>query len=121
MNHEMAHYLRNQSRVLGQGFLYGKLYNVGNYPGLKLGGDGKVFGDVLELTSPSESLRKLDIYEGIGMEIDQPFEYSRLVANVFFEQQQIECWTYRYNFPVDETDLIVSGDYLEFFKQKFSP
>ena len=55
------------SHFLGSGYIYGNLYDLGNYPGLK-DGHSKVFGELYEINL--STLEYLDQIEGYF--VDQP-------------------------------------------------
>jgi gamma-glutamylcyclotransferase (GGCT)/AIG2-like uncharacterized protein YtfP len=51
---------------VGQGFILGRLYDIGEYPGAVLNGDpqDKIFGRIYQLPGDPEVLDRLDKYEG---------------------------------------------------------
>jgi len=52
-------------KYVGDGFVHGRLYDLGEYPGAILGrtGHSKVFGKIYELPDDPAVLRQLDRYE----------------------------------------------------------
>ncbi len=91
-------------RPIGEGFVEGKLYDLGDYPGAVIDPASAwlVYGTVYELPEDAEILRKLDAYEGPAFErIDQPVT---LVAGTV-----LPCWVYNYQGRLSEERLIESG------------
>lgn len=102
--------LRGCKRV-GIDHIYGTLYNLGAFPGVKLQGKNIVTIDVYELPleSPEEVLQRLDRYEGyIPGHPDQSL-YTRLKTETLLNLKTIEI--YEYQHPIHEDLEIVSGDW----------
>ena len=74
-NNEHAAMLARVARFVGTGKVQGELRRLANYPGLILGGDGWVPGDVFELAPDGETLLLLDEYEGSE-------EFGRIEASI---------------------------------------
>ena len=101
-------------RAVGPGFVRGVLYDLGHYPGAiaDASATGKISGTVMELPDDSDVLRALDDYEGFDPQSPDTSEFIR-------ERQKVEmanggtlmCWFYRYNGPLDETQIIMSGSW----------
>src|SRR5205809_606997 len=72
----MAQLLRKNARLTGHGYVPGRLFDLGWYPGATYESDSKyrVWGDVFTLTDES-ILKQLDDYEGIENHPDD--EYAR--------------------------------------------
>jgi gamma-glutamylcyclotransferase (GGCT)/AIG2-like uncharacterized protein YtfP len=95
-------------RPLGQGFLFGKLYDLGSYPGAVLDPASAwlVYGTVYELPEDGEVLSRLDVYEGP--------EYVRIEQMVALTQGGgMSCWVYDYKGRPSEDRLIESGRWTE--------
>jgi gamma-glutamylcyclotransferase (GGCT)/AIG2-like uncharacterized protein YtfP len=93
---------------LGEGFLFGKLYDLGSYPGAVIdpASGWLVYGTVYELPEDAEILRKLDAYEGP--------EYARIEQLVTLaEGGGFTCWVYDYQGRPSEERLIESGRWAE--------
>jgi gamma-glutamylcyclotransferase (GGCT)/AIG2-like uncharacterized protein YtfP len=101
----MAEYFPG-STSLGDATVNGRLYDLGDYPGLVLDASGpKVFGEVYEIDA--ETLNKLD-------EIEAAADYCRNVTEVTLSGHQKTCWIY---LPDQQRcaghDMITSGDWIE--------
>jgi gamma-glutamylcyclotransferase (GGCT)/AIG2-like uncharacterized protein YtfP len=70
-------------RLVGPGSVAGTLYELGAYPALVLGGDGRVEGEVWRC--PADVLGRLDEYEGVA---------EGLFGRVEVEAGGERCWTY---------------------------
>lgn len=109
---DYAQYLHSNSSFVSTGFFHGLLYNVGGYPGALFSGGGqeKVFGEVFKLNQAEMIFTKLDGYEEIDLN-SATSEYTRKVIPVYSNKERIDCWVYLYNQPIDDFDLIPSGNY----------
>ncbi len=95
---------------IGEGFVYGKLYDLGVYPAILLGGESKVFGEVF-LVKDLTALAELDFYEGFNPEEIEESLYVRRITQVYLNNRTLDCWIYEYNLNLDDARLIESGDY----------
>jgi gamma-glutamylcyclotransferase (GGCT)/AIG2-like uncharacterized protein YtfP len=101
--------LQPAPRFLGTARVLGRLYHLGAYPGMTLGGEGWVYGEVYAIEPALE--RVLDDIEGLGEEpID---EYVKRQIPVDMGGRQVECLVYEIN-PryVLEAPDITHGDWL---------
>ena len=92
---------------LGRASVPGRLYDLGEYPGL-VAGSGLVHGDILVV--PARRLALLDDYEECRG--SRPlFRRVRLTAT---QEDGSTCraWVYRYARPVTGGRLVLAGDYL---------
>jgi gamma-glutamylcyclotransferase (GGCT)/AIG2-like uncharacterized protein YtfP len=96
-------------RVVGEGFVYGWLYNLGHFPGLQLDPAGrKVFGTVMEL--PEDFLPELDAYEEFYADALEASQFLRVRQSVKLKTgEQLECWVFVYNRAVGNAPLIPDG------------
>lgn len=95
-------------RPVGEGFLFGKLYDLGNYPGAVLDPASAwiVYGTVYELLEDEDVLRRLDAYE--GPEYMRVYQWvTRAAGGV------LACWAYDYQGRPDEERFIESGRWSE--------
>jgi gamma-glutamylcyclotransferase (GGCT)/AIG2-like uncharacterized protein YtfP len=109
---EIAPTMRRLRRV-GQGFVRGRLYDLGDYPGAVLTRNGPLIrGLVFELPDDPEVLERLDKYE--------EFDRSRPKGSLFVRKRRIVslqdgkkvfCWIYAYNRPTGAAPPLASGDY----------
>lgn len=115
-----SYFLRSHCKYLGPGYFPGNLYDVGHYPGAIYDSrsDEKVFGDIILLENTEEVFKKLDAYEGVGLEYAQPNEYLRKVVEVFMEDQTLKCWAYLYNHSVYRLKKIDSGNYVQYLQNR---
>jgi gamma-glutamylcyclotransferase (GGCT)/AIG2-like uncharacterized protein YtfP len=91
-------------RLVGEGFVRGRLYDLGSYPGavLDAGAVGSIYGAVYELPQAPEILDRLDAYEGP--------EYRRVEQDVTLVAGGVRtCWVYDYRMKPGEDRLIQSG------------
>lgn len=103
---------------LGEAKLYGKLYDMGWYPGLRLDPlAGEVVGDLFAV--PEMLLPVLDGYEGCAVSDPAPHEYERLLTTVVTADGAIcEAWTYQICRDVTGQPEIVPADWLAWCKQQ---
>jgi gamma-glutamylcyclotransferase (GGCT)/AIG2-like uncharacterized protein YtfP len=111
---KFAAFLNENSRFYGKGKVSGKLYDVGEYPGLvlQLATNHFVYGRIYSMTDPEAILKVLDDYEGFGEDQVQPNEFIRVLTAIESENDVLKCWVYLYNLPVNGLRHIISGDYL---------
>jgi gamma-glutamylcyclotransferase (GGCT)/AIG2-like uncharacterized protein YtfP len=99
------------------GYVQGKLYDIGSYPGLipSDNSEDKVAGEVFKLADSEEVLNTFDEYEGCSPRFPEPWEYVRKKVKVILKKGGIvNAWVYQYNLDISDKTLITSGDYLEF-------
>jgi gamma-glutamylcyclotransferase (GGCT)/AIG2-like uncharacterized protein YtfP len=114
-DHPMAKLLSRSAEFIGAARCRGRLYLVKHYPGLVLsdGADDVVFGELVRLHAPDETLATLDEYEGSGPGVAAP-QYLRQPLPVTLADGTVnEAWTYVYNRPVAKLMRITSGRFLE--------
>jgi gamma-glutamylcyclotransferase (GGCT)/AIG2-like uncharacterized protein YtfP len=118
-DNEFAIYLKRHCSFYSKGRLKGRLYDLSDYPGVVLNEncDSYIYGSVVELKDPQETVKHLDDYEGFGDDQDQPNLFIREIASIETNSELIDCWVYLYNLPIDGFRLIESGDYI-FYKSK---
>ncbi len=115
----IATYLKSKSTFLGEGYVYGKLYDIGKYPGLvdDKQSKNKVLGHIFQLSNPIEMLPNLDYYECVGEGFEAPNEYRRETITVHLKNEQELCWVYLYNSLTTDLKQIESGNYLAYFQE----
>jgi len=108
-------YLRDNSKFFSSAKLKGKLFDLGDYPGVVLYPDGTdlVHGILLQMDDPATVLDVLDIYEGFGKDQPQPNEFVRVLTEAVTEPGIVICWVYVYNRSLDNVRQITSGNYHE--------
>ena len=98
----------------GRGRIAGALFDLGIYPAAVPAQDGRVRGEVYELTDPVAALRALDELEGYRPGEPESSLYTRQRTSVQMDDGTIvNAWTYFYNAPLGRAERIESGDYLE--------
>lgn len=102
-------HLSEKAEYLGPARVAGRLYDLGDYPGLLLGGPGSVSGDLLR-PRDERLLAELDAYELFDPANPAGSEYLRVPAQTL--DRAITIWIYVYNFPLETARPIVSGDWL---------
>jgi gamma-glutamylcyclotransferase (GGCT)/AIG2-like uncharacterized protein YtfP len=116
----LAQYLISNCTYLNTGCIKGTLYDIGEYPGLVINEEsGRVHGSIYEIDD--QTLKQIDNYEGYGPDQDEPNLYIRVMQPVQTTNGVTEAWIYLYNLPVDGLQVIGSGNYMEYIKQKKSP
>jgi gamma-glutamylcyclotransferase (GGCT)/AIG2-like uncharacterized protein YtfP len=101
-------------RTIGEGFVYGVLYDLGGYPGAAPDANtkSKIRGTVMELPEDGSVLRQLDAYEGFDPEAREASEYIREQRMVQMAAGgTMECWFYRYNWISDPSTAIENGEW----------
>jgi gamma-glutamylcyclotransferase (GGCT)/AIG2-like uncharacterized protein YtfP len=101
-------------RPAGDGWIHGRLYDLGGYPGAvpDASAERKIFGTVIELPDDPDFLRRLDAYEECDPFAPDTSEYVRVLIEVELAGGgTVECWFYRYNWDVGEKRQIRSGDW----------
>ena len=91
---------------IGSATINAQLYKIDLYPGISVGGDKKVIGEVYQITSKLEKI--LDKIEGIGVHDD----YMKSTVTALVNGTQIECLVYEMNGKHKIIDnLIETGDW----------
>ena len=101
----------------GRGTIAGALYDLGIYPAAIPAEDGRVWGEVYEMTDPAAVLQSLDEIEGFRLSEPESSLYTRVKTPVTLKDGSVvHAWTYFYNAPLGRAQRIESGDYLEHLK-----
>ena len=111
----MTRFLVENGELVGRASYQGRLYRIAHYPGAVPSKRAKetVTGEVFRLRDPVRVLRRLDIHEGCGPASPKPTEYVREIVTLMMATGgPIEAWTYLYNWPVEPSTHIRSGDFL---------
>lgn len=104
-------------RYLGRGSIHGSLFDLGLYPAAIPANEGRVWGELYEMTDPAVVLRALDEIEGYRQADPDRSLYVRSPAAVTLpDGSQRTAWVYFYNAPLGQAERIPSGDYLEHVK-----
>jgi gamma-glutamylcyclotransferase (GGCT)/AIG2-like uncharacterized protein YtfP len=104
-----------QAKFLGEGSIRARLYNLGDYPGARLAGnssDNFVKGELYQLGDPERSIKALDRYEDYFPSAPDKSLFIRELVMVTLESgRKRRAWTYLYNRPAGDAELIPSGNY----------
>lgn len=114
--HEMFHLLARTARFVGEARVAGRLYDLGDYPGMTLSPNGRyVKGEIYDVRSDQweRVIQRLDEYENCRQDDPEPHEYRReLVHAELPSGQTVQAWAYVLNRPAQGLREIASGDYL---------
>jgi gamma-glutamylcyclotransferase (GGCT)/AIG2-like uncharacterized protein YtfP len=101
----------------GRGTIAAALFDLGIYPAAVPAADGRVCGEVYEMTNPRLVLDSLDELEGYSPGDPATSLYTRELTPVTLETgSTVDAWAYFYNAPLGRAERIASGDYLEHLK-----
>ena len=107
----MSQWMAKNSEVICSGSIPGNLYLISDYPAAvyDIYSSDCVIGLIVELPNKKDCFSILDSYEGK--------EYQRTIRHVT-GNDSIErmCWMYLYNRPINNLQLISTGNYVEFVK-----
>lgn len=113
----IAKKLHAGAEFVGEGYVQGQLFDLGQYPGLIIWeGDSWVKGHVFQMADPAALIPFLDAYEDINWGQPDLSEYWRAMVEVKVADAYFDCWAYLYNQPTDQLSLIPDGDYLAYMK-----
>lgn len=111
--------LRVQEHLVytGRGSIAAALFDLGIYPAAVPAAEGRVWGEVYEMTHPAIVLQALDELEGYRVDEPESSLYTRVLTPVTLEDgRAVQAWAYFYNAPLGRAERIESGDYLEHLK-----
>jgi len=97
---------------IGEGFVHGRLYDLGEYPGAVLNYHSKIFGRVYKLPDDENILPELDEYEGYYPQNPSKSLYLRKKTKVYLDDKMLSCWIYEYNQDLSHAPTIESGNFL---------
>jgi gamma-glutamylcyclotransferase (GGCT)/AIG2-like uncharacterized protein YtfP len=101
-------------RPYAEAWVYGTLYDLGDFPGVRLQPDNgsRVFGTVFLLPDDPDLLQRLDEYEGFNPDEEQASLFIRRRQTVTLTDGNVlECWIYEYNGTPSSAQIIASGKY----------
>lgn len=108
------------NQYLGKAWVYGKLYEIRNYPGFIKSHNKaeKVFGEVYHILDKNYLLDKIDEYEVFNPQHGDDQEYLRKQIYVMMEDNtRKRCWIYIYNKAIYHYEYIPSGDYVAYVRE----
>ena len=97
-------------KKIGDGFVYGKLFYVADYPGLELGGSQLVFGELYEIPTQYDWSEMDHFEQSLPTIVDNP-EYERVRATCYLSKEPYNCWVYQYLRDWDQNRLIAGGEF----------
>jgi len=104
-------------RYVGRGAIQGALFDLGLYPAVIPAPEGRVWGEVYEMSDSARVLAALDDIEGYRHDDPDRSLYTRARTDVTLpDGGQAQAWVYFYNAPLGKAPRIPSGDYLEHVK-----
>jgi|SRR5262249_10848525 len=101
-------------KCIGEGFVRGRLYDLGHFPGAVLSGrpTDKVIGKIFELPEDRALLNKLDAYEGFEPGRPRQSLFVRKRTSILRPKQSpLTGWVYEYNGDVKSFPIIKNGRY----------
>ncbi|HYH84697.1 MAG TPA: gamma-glutamylcyclotransferase family protein [Pyrinomonadaceae bacterium] len=110
---EIAGIVRQLRRV-GSGCVRGRLYDLGNYPGVILDASSrtKVRGHLFALPDGKRVLRALDSYEDFKPDdVKNSLFVRKRTTATLDDGRKVECWVYVYNRDPSSAPLVSGGDY----------
>lgn len=114
-NNAMSRFLMQYSKIIGKGFMFGKLYKISWFPGaVRSETDDKVYGTVFKLNPEHDVFKTLDDYEGFYKNDITASLFIRELTEVFLEDgDRLSAWVYLYNQNIVDAPQIISGDFLK--------
>lgn len=108
--------LHRRARSFGAASMQGRLYSLGEYPGLITSHDpgDRIAGEVLRLDCPTETFAMLDAYEGVAKAADPASrgEYERIIAPARLAGGTLlSVWVYVYRGPTCGKAPVASGSW----------
>jgi len=111
--HPMHDVVARHGNYMGEASIKGTLYSLGAYPGLVLGGESLVHGELYALSDPKAALPLLDTYEGCAPDSPQPHAYIRRLAKVRLESGEVvETHLYEWIKAVDGLPHFADGRFV---------
>lgn len=101
-------------KYVGDGFVNGLLFDIGEFPGIKLRSSSKkrVRGSVFKLPSDDSVISELDRYEEFYPSKPEKSLYNRKLTKVELENgQTLDAWIYEYLGKTSNSKLIPKGVY----------
>jgi gamma-glutamylcyclotransferase (GGCT)/AIG2-like uncharacterized protein YtfP len=110
--------LVSKFRHVGRGYIQGRLYDFGDYPGAVLGEtQQRVWGEVFQLPADTEVLRQLDEYEQFDPSDLKNSQFVREMRLAVLETgEAINAWVYIYNRDPGSAPGIENGDFVKLRK-----
>ncbi|MCS3735845.1 gamma-glutamylcyclotransferase family protein [Mucilaginibacter dorajii] len=112
---QYAVYLQKHCKLVGEGKIKGRLYDIGQYPGAIIDANAQqyIHGSIYLMDNVENVLEIIDEYEGLGSDEPQPYEYTRRVVYIETNNGIVACWVYLYNWDVHHFPEVSGGKYLD--------
>src|SRR5690606_1562391 len=115
-------YISRHFNLVGEARVKGILYDPGDYPAAKpFDGDRYIIGELYEARHPAEfdwAIGQLDDYEGVTAEPGEQTQYTRALTDVISNEKKYTAWVYWYTGDVSGKPEVLSGDVLDYARQK---
>jgi gamma-glutamylcyclotransferase (GGCT)/AIG2-like uncharacterized protein YtfP len=117
----LEHRLGDALRPAGTTFVPGQLYHLGEYPGVILGGPGRVLVERHAILDRSV-LSALDRYEEYDPADPRPFDPQTGRGSMFVRRTvralDLPAYIYEYNGPLVHATRVEHEDWLEFLRKR---
>lgn len=114
----MQQFLIKRAIWIGEAFFRGKLFFANGHPAAlpSHSQNDSIIGDIFDIGNSPDLLPKLDNYEGYKPDYREESLYIREKRRVYLKKsnQELKAWIYLFNKPVNKSEEISSGDYLQF-------
>ncbi len=105
------HFRMSGGDLVAEGVVKGRIYRISWYPGLVLGDEGEVKGEVYSVDAAQ--LLELDAFEGLSAGEIEGSEYRRVKAVVFrADGKTLSAWVWEWIGPFDAKDVLEQGDWI---------
>ncbi|WAC17956.1 gamma-glutamylcyclotransferase [Luteolibacter sp. SL250] len=105
------HFRMSGADLVAEGTVKGRIYRISWYPGLVLGDEGEVKGEVYSVDAAQ--LLELDAFEGLSAGEIEGSEYRRVKSVVSrTEGGTLSAWVWEWIGPFDAKDLLAQGDWI---------
>ncbi len=101
------------TEFLGEAKCKGKLYDMGEFPGMTLEGNGRVRGELYRV-SDENIIDIMDRYEGYYPESTRESTYVRRLEEMV--DRDLKAWVYVYNESTNGQDVIESGSWRDYLR-----
>ena len=111
---EAAAVLQANCKLIGEGYISGYLYDLGDYPGAIYDETSPhmVYVEVFKILQNKEKMMQfLDEFEGVGPQYDQPNEYKREILTVCTSVGELCAFCYVFNRNPGGFKLLEGGRY----------
>jgi gamma-glutamylcyclotransferase (GGCT)/AIG2-like uncharacterized protein YtfP len=115
-------YISRYFTLVGEAKVKGELFDMGTFPAAVPSTENKfVIGELYRITNEKEfdwAMGQLDDYEGVNVGFDEVQLYRKDLTEVFINDHKTHAWIYWYNGDISGKPVVISGDMMEYLKQK---